>query len=42
MRRTERSRRRAQRSVPYKIDYANSSNTGGGAIGATDQGFCRP
>jgi hypothetical protein len=29
----------AQRSVPYKIDYADSSNTGGGAIGATDQGF---
>jgi len=25
--------------VPYEIDYADSSNTGGGAIGAADQGF---
>jgi hypothetical protein len=29
----------AQRSVPYKIDYGNSATAGGGALGATDQGF---
>ncbi|MGH8581482.1 MAG: collagen-like triple helix repeat-containing protein [Gammaproteobacteria bacterium] len=29
----------AQRSVPYKIDYGNPANTGGGVLGAADQGF---